>query len=268
MRTAAVISVDELTAQGADWAPFQAMLERFRIWGYDGVEIALRDPASIDQRALARALAGCGLPVAGIATGTACTVDGLSWTDPDAAVRAAARKRIGDQCLLAAQLGSPVIVGLIRGRLQPGVPRAQAEAWMREGLLDACTAGARVGVSIFFEPITRFMDDLVLTTDEGVALLEQLAAPNLGLLLDTFHMNIEESDICAAFRRAGRYLAHVHASDSNRCYPGAGHVDFPAVVATLRDMGYGGYLSAEILPWPDLETSLERAAHYLRRLLA
>ncbi len=267
MKITAVISVDELTAQGVDWAPLVAMLEHFRAWGYDGVELGVRDPGRLDAAALERCLHKVGLPVAAIATGTACSKDGLSFTDRDKGIRAAARRRIAEHCALAARCGGLVIMGLIRGKVQPGAAREQAVAWMREGVLAACEAGARLGVSLLFEPINRYEADLIQTTQEGIALLDELAAPNLGLLLDTYHMNIEDVDICASLREAGARTHHVHTADSNRCYPGAGHVDFQAVVATLGEIGYGGYLSAEILPRPDLVTSLERAAASLRRLV-
>ncbi|MCL6431561.1 MAG: sugar phosphate isomerase/epimerase, partial [Anaerolineae bacterium] len=181
--------------------------------------------------------------------------------------RRAATERIAHHCRLAARIGGFVILGLVRGRTLPGVRREQAEAWMDEGVAAACEAGARLGVRLLFEPINRYETDLVHTVEEGLALLDRVRAPNLGLLLDTFHMNIEEANICQSLRRAGARVHHVHAADSNRCYPGAGHVDFGAVIQTLEGMGYGGYLSAEILPRPDLQTSLERAAAYLRRLL-
>ena len=268
MKITAVISVDELTGGGTDWTPLAAMLGRFRGWSYDGVELAVRDPANLDWARLERALARGGLPVAALATGTAWSVDGLSYTDPDPAVRQATARRIEEHCQLAARIGGFVILGLVRGRLKPGVWPEQAMAWTREGVLAACEAGQRLGVPLLFEPINRYEADLVNSTDEGIAFLAGLGAGNVGLLLDTFHMNIEDADICESLRRAGRQVHHVHAADSNRCYPGAGHVDFPAVVATLREMGYEGYLSAEILPRPDLVTSLERAARNLRRLLA
>lgn len=267
MKITAVISVDGLTTQGQDWAPFAALLERLRAWGYDAVELGVRDPAGLDVEALERALRAAGLPVAALATGTAYSVDGLSFTHPDAAVRQAARQRVAGHCELAARVGGFVILGLVRGRVEPGVARAQAEAWLREGVLAACEAGRRLGARLLFEPINRYETDLILTASEGAALLDELGATNLGLLLDTYHMNIEESDILESLVQARCYVQHVHTADSNRCYPGAGHIDFRAVVTVLRALGYDGYLSAEILPRPDLPTSLERAAETLRRLV-
>ena len=71
----------------------------------------------------------------------------------------------------------------------------------------------------------------------------------------------------ASLVRAGKHTTHFHLSDSNRCYPGAGHVDFAGVVATLRSLGYEGYLSAEILPLPDADTCAARTIAYMRPLL-
>lgn len=267
MKVAAAISVDELTDHGADWAPFQALVARFRAWGYDGLELAVRDPARLDVTTLERALRAGGLPVVALATGSACTIDGLSYTDPDPALRRAAARRIADHCALAARIGGLVILGLIRGRIAPGMPADRAMAWTREGVQAGCEAGLRLGVRLVFEPINRYEADLIHTAAEGLAFIEEIGAPNLGLLLDTFHMNIEEPDMCQALRQAGPRLHHVHTADSNRCYPGAGHIDFAAVVATLRALGYRGCLSAEILPRPDLIAGLARAAEHLRGLL-
>ena len=268
VRIAAVISVDELTRQGADWAPFRAMLQRFSSWGYDGVELAVRDADAVDQAALQECLGTAGLPVAAWATGTAYSIDGLSFTHPDPEVRLAAQARVVSHCRMAARLGGLVILGLVYGRVPAGVPREQAWEWMCAGVSAVCAAGRQMDVSLLFEPINRYLTDLVNTTEDGIAVVDALQQPNLGLLLDTHHMNIEDPDMAQAFVKAGARVCHVHAVDSNRCYPGSGHVDFGPIIAALRRIGFQGYLSAEILPRPDLGTALERAAVNLRRLLA
>ena len=82
-------------------------------------------------------------------------------------------------------------------------------------------------------------------------MLADLQCTNVGLMLDVFHMNIEEADIAAALREAGSLVGHVHFADSNRQAIGFGHTAIEPIVATLREIGYAGYLSAEILPLPD-----------------
>jgi sugar phosphate isomerase/epimerase len=96
--------------------------------------------------------------------------------------------------------------------------------------------------------------------------VERVGAENLGLLPDTFHMNIEEPVIEDSIRSFGDRIFHFHVSDSNRWYPGAGHLDFGSILEALFSTGYEGYVSGEWLPRPDAERSAERGIAYLRDL--
>jgi len=213
-------------------------------------------------------VAEAGLEVPAIGTGQAYVEEGLSFTSPDPKVRARAIARIQAQADCAAYFGAQVIIGLIRGRLVEGVSREQAMEWLVAALRECAGYAAQREVWLNFEPLSRLDSNLVNTVDEALLLLEEVGAPNLGLLLDTFHMNIEEPSICASLVRAGGHITHVHVSDSNRWYPGAGHVDFAGIVATLEALNYNGYLSAEILPLPDSDTCAARAIAHMRPLLA
>jgi len=88
----------------------------------------------------------------------------------------------------------------------------------------------------------------------------------VGLLLDTFHMNIEEPDIYQSIENADQQIFHFHIADSNRWYPGAGHLDFPKIVSKLEAVNYNGFLSAEILPFPDGNTSAEKTIQFMTTL--
>jgi sugar phosphate isomerase/epimerase len=159
----------------------------------------------------------------------------LSLTAAEGEVRRAAVERLGRHIELAAQL-------------------------------DAAVARQK-GVRLALEPINRYETDLIHTVDEGLALLAEVgaAADTLGLLLDTFHMNIEEPSITDSICRAAEANFHFHVADSNRWYPGAGHLDFAHILAVLRDeVGYEGWVSAEILPQPDAQTAARRAMERLR----
>jgi sugar phosphate isomerase/epimerase len=247
---------------------FAQNLQRIAELGYEGVELAIRDPTLLDAGAVARAVADAGLQVPAIGTGQAFIEEGLSFTSPDPQVRAGAIARIRAQVDFAAHCGAQVIVGLIRGRLVDGVQREQAVNWLVAALRECADYAAQQGVVLNFEPISRLDTNLIPTVDEALSLLKEVGAPRLGLLLDTFHMNIEEPSMYAALVRAGSHITHFHLSDSNRCYPGAGHVDFVGIVATLRALGYEGYLSAEILPLPDADTCAARTISFMRPILA
>jgi len=115
------------------------------------------------------------------------------------------------------------------------------------------------------EPINRYETTLINNVEQGLALIETVGAGNFGLLLDTFHMNIEEPVIEDSIRACGDRIFHFHVADSNRWYPGAGHLDFKSILDTLFATGYQGYVSGEFMPLPDADTSAERGLAYLRQ---
>lgn len=232
----------------------EANLARVASLGYDGAELAIRDPRIVDLDALAVLLRKYGLEVPAIGTGQAWGEEGLSFTDPDAGVRRAAVERAKSHVPVAARFGAVIIIGLLRGIVRPGMSHEQAWTWMADALQECAESALAAGVRIAVEPINRYETTLVNTVAEGLTLLEQVGMPNLGLLLDTFHMNIEEPDVYRSIRVAAPRLFHFHVADSNRWYPGAGHLDFPRIVATLRGVGYTGYVSVEAMPMPDADT--------------
>ena len=85
------------------------------------------------------------------------------------------------------------------------------------------------------------------------------------LLADLFHMNIEEADLPAAIRSAGSFIGHVHFADSNRRAVGGGHTSVPPIIAALREVGYTGYLSAEVFPMPDSVTAATTTIQSFRK---
>ena len=104
--------------------------------------------------------------------------------------------------------------------------------------------------------------------DEGLELIEKVGADNFGLLLDTFHMNIEAPSIEQSIRNAGNRIFHFHIADSNRWYPGAGHLDFKRIVEVLENINYAGYLSAEILPLPNPDSCAQETKKTMEGLLS
>ncbi len=243
-------------------------------WGYDGVELAIRDPRLVDANELLRAVSAHGLAVPAIGTGQAWGEEGLSFTDPDPEVRAAAIQRVRDHVPFAARAGAAcgepgrtvIIIGLLRGIVKPGVSHDQAYTWLVEALQRCSAAAAPHGVRLVLEPINRYETTLINNVEQGLALIEEVGADNFGLLLDTFHMNIEEPVIEDSIRACGDRIFHFHVADSNRWYPGAGHLDFESILDDLFATGYQGYVSGEFMPLPDADTSAQRSIACLRRL--
>jgi sugar phosphate isomerase/epimerase len=257
---------------------FEANVAKIASWGYDGVELAIRDPKLVAGGAdeLLRVVSAHGLEVPAVGTGQAWGEEGLSFTDPDPAVRAAAIERVQSHVPLAARFGAArrdarevgrtvIIIGLVRGLVKPGVDHAQAMDWLVDALQQCCAAAAPHGVRLALEPICRYETTLINNLAQGLDLLDRVGAENMGLMPDTFHMNIEEPVIEDSIRACGDRIFHFHVADSNRWYPGAGHLDFGSILGALSDSGYQGYVSGEFMPLPDADTAAQRGIAFLRQ---
>jgi sugar phosphate isomerase/epimerase len=246
---------------------FEANAGRIASYGYTGVELAIRDPRMVDADALEAVVASHRLDVPAIGTGQAWGEERLSFTSDDPTVRGAAVARVKSHVPLAHRLGAVIILGLIRGITPTGQSHAQSMAYLVEALRECAAAAAREGVRFALEPLNRYETDLIHTVEEGLDLIQRVGAENFGLLLDTFHMNIEEASIEASMRAAGERIFHFHVADSNRWHPGAGHLDFGSILGVLRDTGYAGYVSGEFMPMPDADTGARRAIQHLRSVM-
>ena len=251
---------------------FEANVAKIAGWGYDGVELAIRDPSLVDADELERVVLSHGLQVPAIGTGQAWGEEGLSFTSDDPDVRAAAIERIKSHVPLASRFNAIIILGLIRGITPEGQTHEQSMAYLVEALQDCAAVAARTGVRFALEPLNRYETDLIHTVADGLDLIDRVGAENFGLLLDTFHMNVEEPVIEESIHACGDRIFHFHVADSNRWYPGAGHLDFVSILGALvrqpdalSATGYQGFVSGEFMPQPDADISAERSIAYLRQ---
>ncbi len=125
------------------------------------------------------------------------------------------------------------------------------------------TAGD-IGIDFCLEVVNRFETHILNTAEEGVRYLKDVDMPACKLLLDTFHMNIEEDNIADAIRLAGKSLGHLHVGEGNRKLPGTGHLPWNEIGQALRDIDYkagvvmepfvtmGGKVGEDIKVWRDL----------------
>jgi sugar phosphate isomerase/epimerase len=230
--------------------------------GFDGLE--LRDAARPGVEA-----------VRGRAP-TACP-ELAGWLgDFDAAARRRAIDGLRRQLDGIAALGghgvvTPAAWGMFSRRLPPfGEPPRTPEEdreVLVEGLAELGAHAEAAGVALLFEPLNRYEDHMVNTVAQAAELAAASGSEAVRVLADTYHMNIEEDDPCAALRGAADRLGAVHLSDSNRHQPGTGHVPFEAIVATLREIGFGGVLSVECRLRGEPAAAVRECGAYLRGLL-
>lgn len=267
MKLSIVLSTQPARFQAATFkGDLEANLASIAALGYDGVELAIRDPKRVDVDALESSVNRYTLRVPAIGTGQAWGEEGLSFTDPDADIRRAAVDRIKSHLPVASRFGAVIIIGLIRGIVKPGVDSPRAMEWLIHALRECSEAARPHGIRLALEPINRYETTLINTASQGLELIERVGADNFGLLLDTFHMNIEEPVIEDSLRDCGLRIFHVHVADSNRGYPGAGHLDFGSILRALFATGYQGWVSGEFMPKPDADTAAQRSIAYLRQI--
>ena len=242
--------------------------ERALRMGFDGVELSVATPGPTMLELADEALRE-GLPVSAICSGH------RGWLiDPDPAQVALARTDIGLLLDAAAALRAPLILVPVYGRNRKfpaaftGRTPAEDEALWLEGLRAATDHAERVGATILVEPINRYENSLSVTVADAQRWARAMGSPNVRMMADVFHMNIEEADLAAALESVSEDLAYVHLGDSQRLEPGQGHLDFEAVFTGLRRAGYEGWASMECNLSGDPQTVLPAAVRFIRGAIA
>jgi sugar phosphate isomerase/epimerase len=237
--------------------------------GYDGVEFMMKDPSRLDGDQIRDSLDENGLQLAAICSGHIYGEEGLGLVCPDESTCRRAMERMKSLVDFAAAhfpRGTMVTIGRSRG---PGYPGSVAKSLdrMQETFCELADYAQPRGVRVVVEPINVHQANHIHTTQEGIEMVRRVNRPNFGLMLDVYHMNIEDVDIYASLREAGSMCWFVHFADNNRHWPGSAHLDFARIIDVLDEIGYSGYVSMEILPWPDPDTAARATIDSLRRYI-
>ncbi|HZB24794.1 MAG TPA: sugar phosphate isomerase/epimerase [Vicinamibacterales bacterium] len=247
------------------------LLPKVKSWGFDGVEVPLFRASEFAAADIRKGLEENGLEC------TVCSVllPGFSLISDDASVRKKTVTHMQELIKGASEAGAKVIAGPLYSPVGylPGRRRTSDEwKWAVEGHQALGETLTRHGVTMAIEPLNRFETFFLNTAADAAKLCAEINHPQIGVLFDTFHANIEEKEIGAGYRTVGRHLKHVHTCENDRGIPGSGHVEWPSVFAALRDVKYDGWLTIEsfgfALPnlsaaaaiWRDIEKSPESIA--------
>lgn len=229
-----------------DWAEFEGDLACMKQTGYNAVELQIADPEAFDEPRVRKALQTAGLPMCAFQTGSAYASRGNCLSTADDAVRARTVALLKSFVDLAARWQSVIVFGSLQGRLKDEPDRAVGEARIREALRKVAEYALPKNVTLAFEPVCHEEVGFHNTIAAGAALVRGLALPSVRLMVDTFHMNIEERDMLAPLAGIGDILAHVHLSETNRDVLGDGHWDTRDFLAELRRIDYGGFCSVGV----------------------
>jgi len=227
---------------------------RIQALGFDGVEL-MGDLKNYEPAETARILGDHGLEVLSL------TPDNVDLAHPDAGIRSAAIDYYLRLLDFAAALDHPLVSchGLV-GRVRAIASQEEERGLFVSAVRQIADRGQALGLRLVMEVLNRYEAHLLTTAAETLEFVADVGAANLGILLDAYHMNIEEADPAEALRRAGKRLGLYHAADSNRQGIGRGHTDFRAQLSALAEIGYKGPIILECTaPGPDPFTAIKDA---------
>jgi D-psicose/D-tagatose/L-ribulose 3-epimerase len=232
--------------------------------GFDLLEIPLLDPYGFDLAGAQRVLARQPVTIAASL--------GLG-EDSDISSAEPQKVRAGEQLLgkaleVLSDLGSEYLIGVLYGVLKkyPGPATAAGRASSQDVLGRVSDRAASLGITLALEVVNRYESNLFNTVRGGLAYLNELGDPRLKLHVDTYHMNIEESDLFSPILDAGDRLGYVHIGESHRGYLGSGTVDFDSFFRALKRIGYDGPITFESFSTTVVDETLSRSLAVWRNL--
>lgn len=221
--------------------PLAETAVRLAAQGYDGVEL-LGDLEHYEAKAVRRTLADHGLAVLSV------TPLDYDLAHPDTTVRAQAVDYYQRLLDFAVAVDCPIVSGHgAVGRVRAIATQAEEYDLLVHSLKLLARRAQALGLTIALECLNRYESHLLNTAAQALQCLADVGSPPtaVGVLLDAYHMNIEEADPAGAIRAVGQHLALFHVADSNRQAVGRGHTDFAGLLRALREIGYDGSIIVE-----------------------
>lgn len=224
--------------------PIETTLERLHRLGYDGIEIS-GEPERHNVEQIRRLLDQYQLECWGSVT---MMFEGRDLLHPDAGIRQSSIQYCKDSIKMAQALGGKMfcIVPSTVGKVKPLASVAEEWRWAVASLKEVAAYAQDLGITPGIEPLNRFETYFIKRHDQALLLAEEVGY-DMRVVLDAFHINIEESDWKQAIRNTGDRLLDFHVADNNRKPCGQGRYDWQAVVGVLKEINYQGHLTAEFV---------------------
>ncbi len=245
---------------------FEECIPKAAELGYHGIELALRRADEINVHQLQKILDENNIEVSCISTGQVYADGGLMLTHENVKKREEVIAIFKELIDLAYDFGKIVNIGRARGQIGSRSNKFVEDLFV-EVAKELCEYALLKDVTLILEPINRYEIDFINSVEEGVRLMKKVGMANIMLMPDVFHMNIEDKNIASELAKNIKYIKYVHVADSNRLAPGQGHINFQEIFDNLFQVGYDGWISAEILPKPNPDVAARQTADFLLPLI-
>jgi sugar phosphate isomerase/epimerase len=226
-----------------DGDEFDGDLACLRAAGYDAVELQIADPAALDEERLRRSLDAAGYRMCAFQTGSTYYSRGNCLCSGEADVFARTVELLRRFVALAARFGSVIVFGSLQGRSSDEPDVAAGQRRIVQALSEIGGEATKQGVTVALEPLNHIETAYHHTIRSVRETVRRINQPGLRMMIDAFHMNIEEKDMLAPIAPVMDVLAHVHLSDTNRDVLGEGHWPTAAFLGELDRLGYAGHCS-------------------------
>lgn len=244
---------------------FCSSIKKAHTYGFDAIEIHTPDIEELDVQAIRKACRDNSVFISTLGTGTIYGKYGLYLMDQDEDRRNNLVERVKQFIDVAAELGSKVTIGSIKGNVPKGENRDVYLDTMGKTLSVLSKYAGERGVKVLLEATNRFENNVINTAHDIVAMVEKYDLENVQGLLDSFHINIEEKEMSRCIFEAGRHLGHIHFGDNVRTYPSSGSFLWDIFCGEIKASGYDGVLSVECFPVPTGEIAAEETMKFFRR---
>ena len=234
---------------------------------YSTIEPHLRDPKEVNTNEVLKYSKKYNIKISGISTGLSFNIDKLSLISDLPEIKNSAIKRLKEYIDLANIIGGFIIIGTMRGNIPYESEYEFYLEKLSESMKTLTEYAINKNVALLLEAANRYESNYLNRVEEVFNFITNYKIQNLKILMDTFHMNIEEKDMNKSIRKYGKLLGYFHISDSNRMYPGAGHINFREIVKSLNSINYNGYIILECFPLPSGKIAANKALTFIRSIM-
>ena len=221
------------------------------------------NPSELDWNFIKKEAEKNNLSIVLVCTGEIFGQLGLSYTDPKEEKRKEAIRRTKEIIDFASYLGANINIGRIRGQYCKELSKEETYNYAVKAFQELADYAMTKNVDIALETVTIMQTNFINTLEEGADIVNVVNRPNFKLMMDIFHLNLEEKDVIEAIKKYSPYNIHVHLADNNRRYPGHCGLDFEKILKAFKECEYDGNFCTEIFQIPNQEEAAKGAIEYL-----